>query len=475
MKLKLSDLIAGGSQPPATANTTELRAPQRIDEINPTGLLDYQVPSVFTLSRAIARFRAAADTSDTGTGKTYTSLAVARQLGLRSLIVCPKSVITAWRRVAKFLNVEVHDIINYERLKGGKYGHVKWVSKTTMAADGDFEWKVPGDVLLIFDEAHRCKAQFSQNAKLLISARRQGIPLLMASATLATNPLEMRGVGYALGLHFLTNFFQWCRRHGCETHDFGGLGFDKKDEKNKKILLGIHNQIFPERGVRISISELGDAFPESQLSAEAYDMNGNTAKINKVYEHMQDELAALAKRTENYSAQIFAVMMRARMQAELLKVPALIEQATDAIDEGMSVCIFVNFQATIDALRARLKDSAVVQGGQSQEDRDANIDAFQADEKHIIICNIAAGGVGISLHDVRGERPRLSLISPNYSAIQLVQAIGRAWRQGGKSATIQRVVFAAGTIEETACDAVRTKLENLALLNDGDLTAGIQF
>jgi hypothetical protein len=93
----------------------------------------------------------------------------------------------------------------------------------------------------------------------------------------------------------------------------------------------------------------------------------------------------------------------------------------------------------------------------------------------VIVCNIASGGVGVSLHDTRGRYARLALISPNYSAIQLRQTLGRVWRQGGKTKSIQKIIFAAGTIEERACDAVRSKLQNLALLNDGDLTAGIQI
>ena len=53
--------------------------------------------------------------------------------------------------------------------------------------------------------------------------------------------------------------------------------------------------------------------------------------------------------------------------------------------------------------------------------------------------------------------------------MQIKQALGRVHRANAKTKSIQRIVFAAGTVEEQACEAVRAKLANMALLNDGDL------
>jgi hypothetical protein len=92
-----------------------------------------------------------------------------------------------------------------------------------------------------------------------------------------------------------------------------------------------------------------------------------------------------------------------------------------------------------------------------------------------MICNIAAGGVGVSLHDLNGNFPRASIVSPNYSAYQLVQALGRVWRQGGLTKSYQRIVFAAGTIEEQACRRVQFRINNLSTLNDADMRAGIKM
>jgi superfamily II DNA or RNA helicase len=70
---------------------------------------------------------------------------------------------------------------------------------------------------------------------------------------------------------------------------------------------------------------------------------------------------------------------------------------------------------------------------------------------------------------------RHSIISPSFSAIHLVQALGRIHRAEGKSPCIQKVLFAAGTIEEHACRRVQARINNIDMLNDADLTSGIRI
>ena len=93
---------------------------------------------------------------------------------------------------------------------------------------------------------------------------------------------------------------------------------------------------------------------------------------------------------------------------------------------------------------------------------------FQRNEIHVVIANIQAGGVGVSLHDPEGQRSRLSIISPTFSAADLRQALGRVHRSGG-AASIQKICFAAGTCEEHTAKICAAKLAQIDLLNDGDM------
>jgi superfamily II DNA or RNA helicase len=53
-------------------------------------LLKYQIPHVNEMIRSLHIYNIAVDASDTGTGKTYCALSVAKMLNLKPLIICPK-------------------------------------------------------------------------------------------------------------------------------------------------------------------------------------------------------------------------------------------------------------------------------------------------------------------------------------------------------------------------------------------------
>lgn len=163
-------------------------------------------------------------------------------------------------------------------------------------------------------------------------------------------------------------------------------------------------------------------------------------------------------------------ILRARQEIELVKVPLFLEMIEEGLENGMSVVVFCNFTETIHALAERLNTQCIVNGEAKYEKlRQQNIDNFQNDKERVILVNIAAGGAGLSLHDVTGNYPRLSIISPSYSAVLMRQSTGRVWRDSAKSKSIQKIVFVAKTVEEKVCESVNKKLANMDLLNDGDL------
>ena len=77
------------------------------------------------------------------------------------------------------------------------------------------------------------------------------------------------------------------------------------------------------------------------------------------------------------------------------------------------------------------------------------------------MANIAAGGTGLSLHDINGNRPRVSLICPTFNAKEYVQTLGRIFRNGAKSDSLQKVLVAADSVEETVMTSINSKLKNL--------------
>ncbi len=432
---------------------------------NRLGLLAYQVPHAERLVAAMRRYGYALDASDAGTGKTYVAFAVARELGLTPAIVCPKSVIPAWERVGAFFGIRPYFVMNWEGCKSAKFAHGTLDQRT-----GDYFWKLGRTkILLVSDEVHKAGGEYTDNAKMLIAATRQKLPTLDLSATAADTPRRMRALGYNLGLHDLQNFRGWSQALGCYQMEYNGQARGWGCSDPVAAMGEIHRHLFPAKGSRMRIADLGDAFPDTQITADLYPIS-KTKLQNEAYHELLEAIEKLKREKKaGWAAAAMVLNLRYRQQAETLKVDLLTQLTKDYLESGLSVVVFVNFTKTLHELKDAFPSAAVIHGQQSSMERQAEIDRFQSDSTRVIVANIMAGGVGVSLHDLHGDQPRVALICPTYSAKDLKQALGRVHRANGKSKSLQRIIYAAGTVEEAVCKAVAKRLEAISSLNDGDL------
>lgn len=410
-----------------------------------------QVAHLERLLNVLERHNSALDGSHTGLGKMVVGAEVLRQMERPALIVAPLSTLPAWRNELNERGVRNAQLINYEKLRSKKSPFVQ------KARNGVWQWTLPPDTIIVGDEIQRTKSPTSITNKIFCSAR--NYTNLMLSASVAENPLHLRAVGYLLGLHGLRDFWSWAKRHGCEPAMFGGLEFTGGLAHLDKL----HSEIFPEHGSRMNIREMAEFMPENNIVFEELDF-GDHGKIASLYEELEEELLLLAETADNDSkgAEILTAQLRARQEAELLKVPVLAERAADIAAEGVKVVVFLNFTASLIALSERLHSIPIISGRHGE--RQNVIEAFQRDKIPILGVNVAAGGVGISLH---GKAPRQTLLSPSFNPIDILQALGRAPRFGG-GATTQHVLSAAGTIEMKVVEVLRQKLENIETINSGD-------
>ena len=424
-------------------------------------LFDWQKSHATKLADSLIKFGYAKDGSDTGTGKTVVALSVAKALGLTPFVVCPKSVVPSWKDWMQQFDLP-NFVFNYEKLIRGKLEYYKRKGSQRF-------WTLhPERVLLIFDEDHRCKGAKSENAKMMIAAKSRGLNTLSLGATSCANPIEMRALGYLLDLHDDKGWWNWCLKNGCKRGTFGGLTFTG----NKSALKRIHDHIYKlGRGSRLKITDLPPgSFPDGVVIPEGYDV-GSAAEIEDIYSDLKRTLEEIEDKKSDEDNALTA-QLRARQQVEILKIPVLEELARDALDADNSVVIFVNFRDTLEALLRRLAGSheiSVIDGSQSEVARDKEVRRFQKDESRVCLAMTQAGGTGLSLHDVNGEHPRVSLISPSFSAIDLKQALGRIHRAGAKSPAVQKIVFADNTVEMRVCRLVRKKLNNIDLINDDEM------
>ena len=445
-------------------------------------LLDYQKSHVESIINSLVIYNRALDASDTGTGKTFSSVCVCKIIGWKPFIICPKSVIASWIKVLEFFKCDYYGITNYELMQNCTYytpegtkEKLKFLTRqaiivepkndplgldSTDSSDSEeikyeYKWicdKIPDDILFIFDEAHRCKNAKTNNGQIIYNlASIKNIKILILSATVVDKPKYFILTGYILGLYnSIKNGKSWIKKLPYKTNQ----------------MEGVHKHIYPEYASRMKITNLKNDFPECSIIAESRLMD-NAVDIQAAYDDIREAVEELKK--HELASSPLAKIIYGRQRIELLKIPEFIKLTQEHINEGKSVVLFVNFTDTLLELSSRLNTKCLIYGEQKIDDRNKNIEDFQTDKERIIICNIKAGGVGISLHDTIGNFPRVSIISPTWSAQDLIQVLGRLFRAKTKTKVVQKIIFCKGTVEDDICKMIQEKVANIAFINDGSM------
>ena len=479
----LNDINQNNQKLPKVYSTTV------ISNVTRQKLLSYQEKHVVKLVNILVKNCIALDSSETGTGKTYAAVAVAKETNRKPIIVCPKTLIINWMSVMDHFGVEYYDIVNYETIRNGKtytsenYRFRKSSSYLEILDDSmenftgiKYQWKVPKDTIVIFDEVHRCKDPSTDNGKLLLSVKQlinEKIPALILSATISDKLNDMKISFYLFGIipeiRIYNSYIKSLK------HKYPKYKLDKSKFKNKVQYqiassnvqaLYIYEEI-REFTSRIKIKDLGDKFPSNQIVCQQF-IAPETDEIEKAYQQITDHMVELKEHPgENHLAKI----QKLKQEIELRKAPIFIEQAQLYLEENKSVIIFVNYLKTLEILVEALNIKCKIYGNQTIEERQKSIDQFQSNQEKIIICQMRAGSVGIGLHDISGEHPRVTLINFPDSSSDLLQALGRAPRSGAKSIVLQRIIFVANiNYEKIIMNNINRKLANLSIINDGDLT-----
>ena len=416
------------------------------------------------------------------------------------IVLCPKLAIPQWNDALAKFGLKPEFIINPEKIARGNTPYYKRISPEQYRAMYELSptieiplfiqamWMIPKDWLIVIDESHKYKGVDSLNAGVLFNASTQGYTVHLMSATQATTPLDMRAFGYAVGLHSrgnhhdrlnLRKFKEFCIEAGAEwVGKWGAQYFDSSKKESMERLKRIHDFLYSEKkiGSRLNRKDFGDIFPKTQVVAEAYDMGTASDEIRRVYDEMDMELRLLEERCKNYKEHVLAIITKARRQAEMLKVPTIVEMVQDFHAEGRSAVVFLNYTDSIDAVIKRLSaefDPSLIgriDGNTPFKQRINDIAQFQLDKKLFMVANLMAGGQCINLHNlIKGGRPRSSIINPSYSAICVCQSAGRIDRAYTMSDVYQRFLFAARTIEETVCRRFNDKNNFVTALNEGSL------
>jgi superfamily II DNA or RNA helicase len=429
-------------------------------------LFPAQETSKSKLITALNEYGSALDASLTGVGKTVVAAHTSKVFYDKKTpvcVICPKIVIPHWERELAEVGIKPLFVTNYEKIKRGNSKYLNKIGKKL------YRWVLPERTLIIWDEIHKCAGPFSQNSQMLIASVQAGHMNLMLSATACKDPTEMRSIGYALGLHGLNrdekdrmSWFKWMKTLGCRQDPWRNW---VRGPLSK--LAALNEKMYSANCVKLTPSDLPSAFADNHVITEplAFAAMADIERFYKVCGVTPEIIEQILTGDLQPSPHVLVEILRARQLAEAAKVPDIVEMVNEAVAEGFSVVVFVNFKDTVASLHASIPNSGVVQGGQSAAVREAYVQKFQDDEIHVMICNSAAGGTGVSLHDVRGERPRLSLISPSFNDKEYVQVLGRIHRAGAKSPATQRILVTEKSIEQKVLQILEEKRKSLETLH----------
>jgi len=172
-------------------------------------------------------------------------------------------------------------------------------------------------------------------------------------------------------------------------------------------------------------------------------------------------------RNSNFGAnEMLVAIQKFREGAEEVRAVRMAKRAIEMAERGRQVIVVFNFVNPMRLAYKALRNEGLsedrishIVGGQSPTKREAERAKFQEGKSDVLLFTMRSGGVGISLHHNSKEgRPRHIIIPPTWSAIDLVQALGRGHRITSISDTTQEVVWYKDTIEETVCERVKAKL-----------------
>lgn len=439
-------------------------------------LRDYQVEPADRLEQLLRDYPGAADLSDMGTGKTYVACETIRRRDKPTLVVAPKVSISAWEDVGRQVGAEF-DVLNWEKLRTGRTPYGRWMgyAKRRMPNGSVKELKkfvwAPEVSDVFFDEAHMASGAQSQNGALVRSAFTAGKTVTAITATPADSPLQLRAMGYLLGLHDDKDFWNWCLKNGCHKAPFGGLDFTENADRAAAVMDRLNQQI-SGRCVRIRIADLPPgAMPDVLIDAPLIDID-ERAEIDRMHADLRAALAEIEEKGLQGGAEDHPMTraLRARQRIELLHVPGYVELAQQRLDAGRSVLFFVNFSATVAALHAAFPTFGIIDGAHV-DTRSDDLAALQSDRIRGLICNQQAGGVSLNAHDITGKHPRSSILSAvGTRAKDVIQCTGRARRNGSMSTPEVIIPVAAGTDEVKIKKRVDKKKLCIETLVDGDLS-----
>lgn len=426
-------------------------------------LYEYQKPHYFRIKDALNKYGYAVDTSIMGSGKTYTTCAIAKRLKISITVFCPKSVIGVWYDVSKQYDISDIVVYTYAKLRGKN----EYLDSNLIPTDKWFQ-RLNQGTLLIYDECQNLKNKTKQFKSALSLAKTMGTnsasKMILLSATPVDKDEQVSRYCKMLGIikrdklayqdiqrgyvrDGINDLFDYCKLPPQERFMYE-LNFNKftKNIIVKKLFIKYIKpySFFAMKPppIEYPIDIKNGFYNISEDARELLQRGMNTLAASLNPSNVQDGLNGVISQHHqiNWGGISKGLSMINRAKVEIIVRITKIEMNKP----NVKVVCMMNFLESIDLCTEALKEygSLKMIGEMNIKRRNKILHDFNYDPKYrVLIANTRIASLGISLHDTIGNSPRVMFIIPTYAVMDMHQATRRIYRQGSKSSAVVRFIY----------------------------------
>lgn len=465
-------------------------------------LKEHQVDHYNKILNITSKYPCYIDSSSTGAGKTFVTMAIAKQLNLSVIVICPLTMVEVWKGMCITYGVRSEGFYSYQSLrsirgKQPKHGLLDRQDDNVMSsftASGEANLLISRGILVILDEAQHLKNdsdQFRAATALCKAIKQSKSKSLFAilSGSLFDKEYHtlqlLRLVGF---IDEITNieepmiyeikpFVNTCSNINAKATEEAINMYPLIGENIQKLVFELFTNVIKSE---IVSSMKPPVLQGSRFMRNAYyDMSEEgSVSLSKGIKLL---LAATSSSSDaNIGELAMGAMVKAMKAIETAKTEIFVRIAGNILRANplAKVIISVNYIDTITNVFNDLGDfrPSILIGQTPQKDRQRIVNNFQTnDECRLLLMNLALSE-GISLHDTVGNRPRYMLLSPNFNIQDVHQAAGRVIRCGMVSDAHVDIVYGkAGRRETSILGAITRKASILKKIHDTQVDGGVLF
>lgn len=403
--------------------------------------------------------------NDMGCGKTFEDIMVGYSIDLPKLVICPPTLRLNWVKEIRMVQPDADITVLYDN---SKYTTSEWtvIGYTSVVKHLKNLEQTNFQVLLI-DEAHYCQAinnsgePDSQRAKAVSRLAATAGWVLPTTGTPKTN--RNKNIYNILRMirHPLTRGRYAWRDYGvtyCDGHQ-SQWGWDFEGNSNDKEL----NELLKPYMIRHLKSEV---LPDLVKVRRAIPVKVDLREYDML-------IAEYLNNRKNKEAEQLARLMRARMVLATQKVGETISFAKEFVDAGEKVVLVTCFTEVANILENAFAGNCLkIVGGMSDTAKEAAKETFQTGAPQVMVLNIIAGGVGLTLTAAH------NLIINDYDFVpgNITQVEDRICRSGQTEVSNIYYITAQGAdVEENFVNMLTYKFDTINAAVDGGNGESINF